>query len=207
MRGKREKLWRNGLVLLGLVGLGISGGVLAALISGASSSGLHSEAAPGQSRMTHGRHSERGGSGSPDFAQFHWGLPEEDPMDWFNRAGSPSTGAGFDQPDELRLGRVAGNEGEIPPSVHSFIASEAVARPLAFTLMALFPNGRLVAAGPSGPPPLVETPTEPNDPPLNQPVVGPSDTAAPFADAAEPSILALLAVSTLGMRWLRWQRR
>jgi len=81
MRNKRERLRRNGLVILGLVGLGISGGTLAALISGSGGFGFDSEAAVGQRRVVHGHHSERGASGSPVFPEFHWGLPEEDPME------------------------------------------------------------------------------------------------------------------------------
>jgi len=148
MRNRRERLWRNGLVILGLVGLGISGGTLAALISGSGGFGFDSEAAVGQRRVVHGHHSERGASGSPVFPEFHWGLPEEDPTEWLNR--------GRDCAERSLAHDVRGR-----------------CQPTGLNVEDAVPNGRFVAAGPSGPPPPIETPTDPNDPPLNQPVSGP----------------------------------
>ena len=211
MRGERRKLWRNGLLILGLVGLGISGGTLAALISGASAFDFHGASAPGQGRVMQGHRSGHGATGTPVFAQFHWGLPEEDPTEWLHRLSASSTGAGLEALDQLRFGRASESEdgisGEAMQGARSFITSEAVASQLASVLMrALFPNGRLVSSNLLMPPPSLETPTGPDHPPINQPVSGLGDPPTPFAEAAEPGILALLAVAALGVCWLRRSR-
>jgi len=211
MRGKHRKLWRNGLVILGLVGLGISGGTLAALISGASSFGFHSEAWAAQRRAAQGHHPERAAIGSPLFAQFNWGLPEEDGMDWWlNRFRSSSTGADFEELDPSGLGAPSQHEGGTLSDPHFFMlgASERSTSPLMSALMGLFPNGRLIVPSPPlASPPVVETPpADPNAPPLNQPVAASGDPPALAASAAEPSLFALLLASALVVCWLQRAR-
>ena len=211
MRGKHRKLWRNGLVILGVVGLGISGGTLAALISGASSFGFHSEAWAGQRRAAQGHHPERAAIGSPVFAQFHWGLPEEDGMDWWlNRSSSSSTGAGLEELDPSGLGEAAQHQGGSLSDPHFFMmgASERSTSQLMSALMGSFPNGRLVvASSPPASPPFVETQlADPNGPQLNQPVAASGDPPALAASAAEPSLFALLLAGALGVCWLRRPR-
>jgi hypothetical protein len=210
MRGKHGKLWRNGLVILGLVGLGISGGTLAALISGASSFGFHSEAWAAQRRAAQGHHSERAALGRPAFAQFHWGLPEEDGMDWWlNRLSSSSTRAGLEHVDQLSPGVAAQHEGGTLSDPHFFMAgtSERSTSQLMSALMGLFPNGRLVVPSPRpASSSFVDPPADPNAPQLNQPVAAPGHPPVLAASAAEPSLFALLLAGALGFCWLQRPR-
>jgi len=197
-------------VIVGLAGLGISGGTLAALISRAGGIGFHSEAPAENWKVMSGHHwvSERGASGSFVFAQLLWGLPEEEGMTWFK--GSTSIGAGLEEPDPFRLGHATENEDEIAPGGHFFTAgpTEAGAGQTPSTLMLPAGDGGFVAAEPSASPPPVETLPGPNDPQLKQTVAGPGDPAAPRADATEPGMLALLAAGALmGGRLCRARRK